>query len=185
MLRAHLPSPWNDRVVGGFRKGAMEANVSVGIGPGSAILGSTATHDIALAKLSLGRVVSNTRAEGRWYRGNWELLGEMFGGGQFEPNAAYLVGLTGVLRYNFVTSTRLVPFFDLGAGVSATDIGRPDLGSTFEFNTQIGGGLRWFFNAHAAITAQYRLLHLSNAGTAHPNGGVNTSMFYVGVSWIF
>ena len=32
---------------------------------------------------------------------------------------------------------------------------------------------------------QYRFLHISSAGMELPNNGVNTSAFYVGMSWLF
>jgi hypothetical protein len=182
------PAPsgiWKNEVGNSFRKGATEVGFSLGASLGSKILGSTDAHDFGLSKLYIGCVLSDVVAEDNWYQGNWELMGEVFGGGQFDPQSAYLVGLTPVLRYDFMTGTRWVPFFDIGAGATATDIGRPDLGGTFQFNLQTGPGMHWFISKNTALTFQYRFLHLSNAGMENPNHGVNTSVFYAGVSWLF
>jgi len=59
------------------------------------------------------------------------------------------------------------------------------LGGTFQFNLQTGPGLHWFVEKNLAITMQYRFLHISSAGMELPNNGVNTSAFYVGMSWLF
>jgi hypothetical protein len=184
-LRADPSSIWENGVGDGFRKGVTEAGVSLGIGLGSRSFGGKNAHDLALMRLSLGRMVTGILCEDKCYQGNFELIGELFGGGQFLPNEAYLIGLTGVVRYNFVTGTRLVPFVDGGAGVAVTDIDHPDLSTKFQFNTQAGLGVRWFIDSRTALTAQYRFIHISNAAIKHPNLGVNTSMFYAGINWMF
>lgn len=176
---------WQDEVGQGFRKGVSEAGICLGVGVGASMFGSTQAHDLALTKLYFGRVFSGVVAGDSWYRGNWEFLGEAFGGAQFNPREAYVVGLTPVLRYNFATGTRWVPFFDAGAGVTLTDIGRPDLGGVFQFNLQTGPGVRYFVNEKTVLTFQFRFLHISNASIQDPDHGVNTSVFYVGVSRFF
>jgi hypothetical protein len=176
---------WQDEVGNGFRKGATEVGISGGASLGSKIFGSTDAHDFALTKLFVGRVISDVVAGDSWYRGNWEVLGEAFGGEQFKPRNAQLAGLTPVLRYDFATGTKWVPFFDAGAGVTETDIGRPDLGRAFQFNLQTGPGVHWFVCKNLALTVQYRFLHLSSAGIEKPNHGVNTSVCYTGISWFF
>ena len=159
--------------------------MTIGGSLGSRMFGSTDAHDLALMKLSVGRVISDVVGSDRWYRGNWELVGELFGGEQFKPHNAHLAGLTALLRYDVATGTKWVPFFDVGAGATETDIGYPDLGGTGQFNLQTGPGVHWFVRKNVALTVQYRFLHLSCASAEHPNHGVNTSAFYAGVSWFF
>lgn len=184
-LDAHESGIWKDDAGSGFRKGVTEIGFSVGGGLGSSIFGSVEAHDLALAKLCFGKVLSDVVAGDNWYSGNWEGVGEVFGGAQFNPREAYVIGLTPVLRYNFATGTRWVPFFDAGAGVTLTDIGRPDLGGVFQFNLQTGPGVHWFFRKDTVLTLQYRFMHISNASIQDPDHGVNTSVFYVGVSRFF
>jgi hypothetical protein len=186
--RALNPAPtcfWKDEAGYDFHKGVNEGGIMMGGSLGSKIFGSSEKHDFVLSKLQVGHVFSNVFAKDSWYAGNFELLGEIFGGEQVKPRGAYLAGLTPVLRYDFATGTRLVPFFDIGGGVTATDIGPPDLGGTFQFNLQGGLGLHWFIGKKTMMTFQYRFLHVSSAGMETPNLGVNTSVFYLGVSRLF
>jgi lipid A 3-O-deacylase len=176
---------WKSEIGSGFRKDTLHAGFSLGAGFGTKTFGSKLTHDLAISSSHFGRIVTETTAEHQWYRGNWEFLAELFGGPQFHPNLAYVVGVTPFARYNFATGTRWIPFFDAGAGLSATDIGLPDLSTTFEFNVQLGAGTHWFFQRNAAATVQYRWLHLSNASIQKPNPSVNSSIFLAGVTWFF
>ena len=96
-----------------------------------------------------------------------------------------MIELTPHLRYNFATGTRWVPFLDIGAGVTATGIGPPDLTGTFEFNLQAIAGVQWFLRDDLALTGDVRLLHMSCAGIHSPNLGVNNVAFMIGITWFF
>lgn len=185
-----LPNPtekiiWVDGIGSGFRKGLFQAGGTVGAGFGTTVFGSTQKHDLASASVNVGWVFTDVIAPGKWYRGNLELLVELFAGGQFNPYGRYFVGLTPFLRYNFVTHSRWMPFVEFGAGVSATNIEGPDLTGTFQFNLQPGAGLNYFISKRMALTLQYHWLHFSNAHIRNPNHGTNTQMFQAGVSWFF
>jgi hypothetical protein len=147
--------------------------------------GSTEAHGLALASLSYGRMIGKAWGEEHWYRGNWEIHAELFGGAQFSPTAEWLVGLTPHLRYYIDTGTRWIPFIDGGAGVAAMGIRRPDLSGTFEFNEQGNVGLQWFIRDNIALTVEAGYMHISNAGIDHPNNGVNCVKGMGGVSWFF
>jgi opacity protein-like surface antigen len=163
----------------------MHAGFALGAGFGTEAFGPRVSHDIALGSVHLGWIPGEVVGEDTWYRGNWEVLGELFGGAQFNPNHRYLFGLSALLRYNFATGSRWVPFFDGGAGISYTNIREPDLSTRFQFNVQFGAGTHYFVRRDLALTLQYRWLHLSNAGIEEPNEGTNTQMFLVGTSWFF
>lgn len=165
--------------------GRQEAGLALGAGFSASGIGDKSTHDLALSKFYYGHVLGDLEGPDKWYQGNWELLEEIFAGGQFNPESHYLVGETTVIRYNFVTGTRWVPFLDGGAGVLGTDIGGPDLGTVFEFNEQGGPGIKYFWRKDSALTFQYRYTHMSNAGIKEPNQGVNEHMFYAGITWDF
>ena len=184
-LSTPAPSLWAGEVGEGFNRGAHELELSSGAGAGMAIFGTRQYHDWVLGAVDYGWVLTDVVGNGHWYRGNWELMADVFGGFQFHPNHAYLFGAAPLLRYDFATGTRLVPFVNIGAGVSGTDIRNGDLSTSFEFNLQFGAGVHWFLCDHAALTAQYRLMHLSNAGMEAPNLGVNNSTLLVGVAWWF
>ena len=89
------------------------------------------------------------------------------------------------LRYNFATGTRWIPYADGGAGVSATEIGPPDLSGTFEFNLQANCGVHWFVRDNLALTVETGFMHLSCAGIHKPNQGLNCVKGMIGLTWFF
>ena len=128
----------------------------------------------------------DVKGEDHWYRGNWEIRGELFGGKQFSPvSNDWLIGLAPHLRYDFATGTRWIPFVDAGAGVTATGIEGPDLSGTFEFNLQANTGLHWFVRDKMAVTAEVGYLHISCAGIHAPNLGLNAIKGMAGLTWFF
>ena len=149
------------------------------------VLLSQRAHDLALSSVHFGWIFTDVRAADKWYRGNWELLAQIFGGAQFQPHVDYVAGVGPLLRYNFASGSRLVPFLNVGGGLSATSIRDSDLSTTFEYQLQGGGGSHYFVRDSLAVTLEYRFLHLSNAGLKYPNLGVNTSVIYLGMSWFF
>jgi lipid A 3-O-deacylase len=184
-LEAPKPSIWENGIGNGFRAGAQSLSLLAGAGNGVAVFGAHEQHDLALFSLAYGHMLSGVKGEGHWWRGNWELRGELFAGAEFSPDTHWVVGLAPHLRYNFATGHRWVPFFDIGAGVTGAGIREPDLGGTFEFNLQAGGGVHWFVRDNLAVTLEGKLLHISSAGIYQPNNGVNTLMGMVGVTWFF
>jgi hypothetical protein len=176
---------WCSEVGDGFRKQVTEAGFNVGYGLGLRVFSGSQRHDLVLGDLHVGTMLTGVVAKDHFWRGNFELLGQVFGGEEVKPRNAYLVGVAPVLRYNFVTGTPLVPFIDGGAGATLTDIRGPDLSTDFEFNVQAGCGMHWFFTPNMAATLDGRWLHLSNAGIDSPNLGVNTVVVFLGMNWFF
>lgn len=178
-------SIWRTSVGAGFNRNVETLTLEAGVNYGLASFGSIEAHHLALGSLSYGHMLGGFQGEGHWYSGNFEIRAELFGGFQFSPENDYVIGLTPHLRYNFATGTHLIPFIDIGAGVTATGIGPPDLSGTFEFNLQGGGGVHWFIRNELAITAEVRYLHLSCAGLSQPNLGLNGVMGMIGLTKFF
>ncbi len=176
---------WRDEIGNGFRKGAHEVGVSAGYAVGGKVFGTSVTHNLVLGDVHAGWILSDVVMENNCLRGNWEFLVDVFGGEQVNRQNAKLAAIDPVIRYDFATGSRLVPFFEVGAGVMYTDIRRPDLGSDFEFNEFGGVGLHWFFTKHFAVTLEGRYMHISNAGIDKPNRGVNTFPAMVGLNYFF
>ena len=176
---------WQDGVGKGFRSTTCSFSVEAGVGVGMAAFGGTQAHDLALTSLSYGHMLGAVLGGGHWYRGNFEYRIELFGGAQYSPSSEWLVGFTPHLRYNFATGTRWIPFFDAGAGVTATGIQHPDLGGTFEFNLQPAIGVHWFVRDHLALTGEVKYLHMSCAGIDRPNLGLNDVTGMIGLTWFF
>ncbi len=185
ILSGPVPSIWSADIGQGFRRGAQEAGLSVGAGFGMRVLGTRHLHDWALGAVHYGRMLTGVLAPDRWYGGNLEFIGSLFGLGQYRTERGYAVGLTPMLRYDFAIGSRVVPFFGVGAGATFTNIRGGDLSTDFEFNLQGGGGIDIFLRENLALSLEYRFIHLSNASWSTPNLGVNTSNLLVGLSWFF
>lgn len=184
-LTTSEPTLWESGTGDGFRPEVHTLTLEAGANYGLECFGSRQGHDLALASLSYGHMLGATVGKDHWYRGNWELRAELFGGEQFSPNGEWLIGLTPHLRYNFATGTRWIPFVDAGMGASATSIGPPDLSHTFEFNLQGSVGVHWFILNNLAVTVEARYIHLSCAGINHPNLGLNGVTGMLGLTKFF
>lgn len=183
----NLPSSeiWENDVGEGFKPGTRTLALEFGANGGVAMFGGHQRHDLALASLSYGYVLGPVLGKDHWYRGNWELRLELFGGSEFSPTHSWIVGLTPHVRYDFATGTRWVPFVDVGAGVTGTGISAPDLGSSFEFNLQSGGGVHYFIRRDLALTIEAHYLHVSCAGITSPNLGLNGVTGMIGLTKFF
>ncbi len=186
---SHAPTAeqiWKNGVGAGFVQGTHELDLSVVAAFGLTSLGiGDENHNLIMAAVHYGWIFGDVVGEDRWYRGNWELLLEGFAGAQYHPRTKYVAGLNPMIRYNFATGTRWIPFIGGGVGPTVTDIGSSDLSTTYEFNLQGGVGLHYFCCDNAAFTVEARYLHFSNAGLGDPNEGVNTISYLVGFSWFF
>ncbi|PWB79170.1 MAG: hypothetical protein C3F08_07390 [Candidatus Methylomirabilota bacterium] len=112
----------------------------------------------------------------------------------FEPTLLFVArpetevggGANLLFRYNFVTGTRWVPFFEVGVGIVDVDLHSPrDLNSEFNFTILGGPGINYFVTDNLAVLGQVGLHHISNAGRRSPNVGVNSVMGLLGVSYYF
>ena len=176
---------WTTGIGEGLNSKTQSLSVEAGATKGVSILGSKQAHDLALFDVTYGHVLGHMVGEGHFYRGNWELRLEAFGGLQFLPDSEWVLGVAPHLRYDFMTGTKFVPFIDVGAGVSATSIGPPDLSNIFEFNLQGTIGTQYFLRPNLALTLEARYFHLSCAGISNPNLGLNTIAGMVGLSFLF
>lgn len=176
---------WIGGIGEGFAHSAESLSFNIGGSGGVPVLGGQQHHDLAFAGLTYGHMLGNVLGDDHWWRGNFEWRWELFSGAQVYPYTTWLVGLTPHLRYNFATGSRWVPFIDVGAGISGTGIGAPDLSGTFEFNVQGSVGTYYFLRKNLALSSDVRLLHMSCAGISSPNLGLNTILGTFGVSWFF
>lgn len=75
------------------------------------------------------------------------------------------------------------PFVEGGEGIVYTDLRKQDLGSRVQFTSQFGAGLEYEIRPGMAIGLQGRFRHMSNAGMASSNPGINTIYGLVGLSF--
>lgn len=102
-----------------------------------------------------------------------------------EPRAFTAEGLKAALRYHFLGVGRLVPYLEVTAGAGGTNLNVPEIRSHFTFVLEGGAGISYFVTPAVALNLGYRLQHLSNGGTGHPNRGVNSNTGVLGVSYFF
>lgn len=76
------------------------------------------------------------------------------------------------------------PYLEAGLGLhllSKVHIGTRDLGSSLQFGTHAGFGIR--FGHDEQYELAWRIEHLSNGGLKEPNPGINFSMLRIGYRW--
>lgn len=96
-------------------------------------------------------------------------------------NTAYGIGLNPfALKWNFGDSKKVVPYFDLGGGVLFTNTDVPEGTNRVNFTTSGALGLH-FLRSKFNWSAEVRFMHISNAGLATPNPGINTIQFRLGL----
>ena len=101
------------------------------------------------------------------------------------PEHAAAGGLKAALRLHALGFGRLVPYLEVTAGAGATGLDLPESRSTFTFILEGGAGLSFFIKPDLAITAGYRIQHLSNGNTSKPNRGYEANSGVIGVSFFF
>lgn len=143
------------------------------------------TINYTMTEIQLGYMLTEFRETG-FFRGNLEVVGEGFGSGIFMGPGSYIAGMTIWTRYNFVRpGWRWVPYAQAGAGLTSTDIDRGIVGQPFNFNLNLGAGVRWFIRPRWALNLEYRYQHISNANTGKRNLGINAQGPILGVSYLF
>jgi hypothetical protein len=85
-----------------------------------------------------------------------------------------------IFNYRYDAGGSLVPFIEGGEGIVLTTLDGLNIGGPFEFSSQAGGGIQWFFSAKHALTIDARYRHISNLGISDDNSGLDT--VFVGVS---
>lgn len=104
----------------------------------------------------------------------------------FQPtNTAYGAGFDPLgLKWNFVRHGRISPYLELTGGVLFTNHDVPVGTNPVNFMDQAALGMH-ILGAKHNVSLELRYLHISNAGLATPNPGVNTVQVRLGVGKFF
>jgi opacity protein-like surface antigen len=78
-----------------------------------------------------------------------------------------------------------VPYIQAGAGLTATDVNRELTGQTFNFNLDLGAGVRYFVTRNCSVNLEFRYQHISNAKLSDKDLGVNACGPMLGISFFF
>ena len=167
------------------KRGTMEVGVAAGFWQATTLLGNGRSENRSAAFIlpRLGIVVTDRVGTG-WWRGNVEVLVEPLFARFTQPFAAEAAGGSLVLKYNFLSFGRWMPFWDAGAGMIWTNLAPriPEQSTQFEFVLETGPGVHYFMTDTVTLTTGVRLHHISNGGLGDRNTGINAILPYVGIS---
>lgn len=97
-----------------------------------------------------------------------------------KTDTAYGFGLNPfALKWNFTKSRKVVPYFELGGGTLFTNVNVPPGTSHVNFTSSGALGLH-FPRSKFTWSAELRFMHISNAGIANLNPGINTLQLRIG-----
>jgi hypothetical protein len=97
-----------------------------------------------------------------------------------KTNTAYGAGINPfAFKWALDTHRSVVPYFELGGGTLFTNTKVPEGTSRINFTSSGAVGLHFLGSKHN-VSAEVRFMHISNAGLATPNPGINTTQFRVG-----
>jgi hypothetical protein len=161
-------------------KGANE--VQVWAGGGHSVAGGRGDTGIFNAGLRYGWVLTGPYLPG-FLRGRFEYAVDavpVFLA--FQPgNTAYGAGFDPLgLKWNFHRHRRISPYLELTGGVLFTNHDVPNETNTVNFMDQAALGMH-ILGASRNVSLELRYMHISNAGLATPNPGMNTVQVRLGV----
>ncbi|CAF0700960.1 putative Outer membrane protein W [Candidatus Methylacidithermus pantelleriae] len=169
-----------------FQEGSMEAEIHSGV---LFELFDHPAFNEAPAIFRFGWMLSTPQGDA-FYRGNWEVLLDLYGSGIFHGPGNVVIGPEALIRYNFVQpGWWVVPYLQIGAGIVYTDAWEDHtqrlIGGPVEFTPQASGGLRFMVDPQWSIQLECMYHHISNAGLYSRNVGVNQVGALLGVSYLF
>jgi lipid A 3-O-deacylase len=146
--------------------------------------GVTVPTGIFSAGGRVGRILSSEHGSGI-LRGNFEYAVD------FTPvtvvaqdNTVYGAGFSPIiLRWNFTSGHKLAPWLEAGGGVLFTSSDVPSFTNSVNFTPQAAVGINIFLREKRSVDLAFKYLHISNAGLAVPNPGLNTLQGMIGFHW--
>lgn len=113
--------------------------------------------------------------------GRWRLGLEPGAGFFHQPRGGAIVGLQLAPRCYLLSSGRILPFLSAGAGLLYTSF--RGFESNFNFVLTAGAGFDVPLSERVSLQGEYRFHHISNAGIKPPNGGTDSQLGSIGLSW--
>ena len=100
-----------------------------------------------------------------------------------KQNTAYGVGVDPfAFKWIIDRPSSVTPYFEIGGGTLFTNTNVPAGTSRINFTTSAALGLHFLQSKHN-LSAEVRYMHISNAGLATPNPGINTIQIRLGFGW--
>ena len=122
---------------------------------------------------------------GRFVTDHLELYGEGTLFLYHEPSVAVGAGVAGIGgRYHVWNDRGWTPYVMGIAGLIWTPLNIPELDRVFNFQVIHGAGVRIVPPRGPGLMIEFRNHHISNAGTAGKNLGINAATLMAGVQWV-
>ena len=102
-----------------------------------------------------------------------------------DPETDFEFGIGLGVQYTHPLTDRLSAYISGSVGPHYISLVTVDQANGFIFSDTVGGGLYFFLTKKSAINLGYRLRHMSNAGPAKPNHGIDTHFGVIGWSIFF
>lgn len=125
-----------------------------------------------------------------FYRGTLSWMTEAGIANSYHPSSGYVLGFSPLMvEYKFVQpKAKLIPYVMAGAGFAYTDWSdksyQREIATNFEFLLHAGAGVEFYRIKSGIFSVNYRFFHISNAGIAFPNIGINANLFTIGYSFL-
>jgi len=160
--------------------------VEIWAGGGHSVPGGTKNTGAFNAGLRYGWILTGPHLPG-FFRGRFEYAVDAVPVFLiFQPaNTAYGVGFDPLgLKWNFERHGRLSPYLELAGGTVFTDHNIPTYANTVNFMDQAALGVH-ILGAKHNVSLELRYMHISNAGLANLNPGINTVQVRLGIGKFF
>jgi lipid A 3-O-deacylase len=174
-----------------FTKGRKSLQLVSGVLFSPTVFGPrTRVFNYAQTNLRIGWMLNSPRTSKSLLRGNVEAIFEITNSIIFKGSGDYMGGITGLIRYNFVQPhTKFFPYVQGGIGVIYNDAYKDHsqnaIGQAIEFTPQFSSGFRYLINENCSIDAEAMFHHISNAGLADRNSGINAFGGFIGLTHFY
>ena len=161
-----------------------EHEVQIWTGGGHGINGSQSNDGVWNLGLRYGLILTAPHGPG-FLRGRLEYAVEAVPAFVIlqKQNTAYGAGVNPfAFKWILDTQGSVAPYFELGGGTLFTNTQVPAGTSRVNFTTSGALGLHFLRSKHN-LSAEVRFMHISNAGLATPNPGINTIQLRLGFGW--
>lgn len=114
-----------------------------------------------------------------------EFVVEPFINPVLSPDSNVEVGCGLLLKYAHSINSYFSPYIEAGTGAVYSTQDVVGQSTRWNFLTQFGFGLHYFFREATSLNIGYRFRHASNAGIEEPNSGIDVHSFIMGFSYFY
>jgi lipid A 3-O-deacylase len=140
------------------QRGGIEVGAAVGYLQGVKVLLSDSANRSAVYLLPRNGMVVTDQLGAGYLTGNVTLMLEPFYAAYYQPFGASAAGGALVVKYNFLSFGRWLPYWDMGAGMLWTDLAPriAEQSTPVNFVLEAGHGLQYFATERIALTVGTR-----------------------------